>query len=160
LKSWDVSRYGGCRIVIILSVHLSYRLSSCLSVHQQTLTFVLFFDWWVLGLSHFTCVFLLARPFIWYHDLDPLIFDLLFENFNLGHKHMQNTFFECSASLKFLMRQKKECQFWNLWQDPFWVSQSSIKWYFTHIILAFCFISTQNFGGVLHQICFIINIFW
>jgi hypothetical protein len=30
----------------------------------------------VLGLSYFTCVFFLARPFIWYHDLDPLIFDL------------------------------------------------------------------------------------
>jgi hypothetical protein len=30
----------------------------------------------VLGLSYFTCVFLLARSFIWNHDLDPLIFDL------------------------------------------------------------------------------------
>jgi hypothetical protein len=29
----------------------------------------------------------MVRPFIWYHDLDPLTleFDLLFKNFNLGH---------------------------------------------------------------------------
>jgi hypothetical protein len=77
----------------------------------------------MLGLSYFACVFFLARLFIGYHD--PLIFDLLFENFNLGHKHMQNTFFECSASLKFLLRQKIHCQSWNLWRGPFWLNQSS-----------------------------------
>jgi hypothetical protein len=36
------------------------------------------------------------------------------------------TFFECSASLKFLTRQKKRCQFWNPWQGLFRHSQSSI----------------------------------
>jgi hypothetical protein len=73
----------------------------------RTLAMVITFDWYMVGLSYFTCVFLLARRFIWYHDLDPLIFDLLFKDFNIGYKHiyMQNTFFECSASLKFLMRQ-------------------------------------------------------
>jgi hypothetical protein len=35
------------------------------------------------NISYLTCVFLLVRPFILYHELDPLIFDLLFENFIL-----------------------------------------------------------------------------
>jgi hypothetical protein len=55
--------------------HSNHCPSVCLSVCQQTLTLVITFDWLVLDLSYFTCVFLLARPFIWYHDLDPLIFD-------------------------------------------------------------------------------------
>jgi hypothetical protein len=39
----------------------------------------------VVGLSYFTCLFLMMRPFIWYHNLDPLTleFDLLIKNFNL-----------------------------------------------------------------------------
>jgi hypothetical protein len=36
---------------------------------------VITFDWQVLGLSYFTCVYLLARPFICYYDLDHLTFD-------------------------------------------------------------------------------------
>jgi hypothetical protein len=40
----------------------------------------------VLGLSYFTCVFLLVRPFNWYHGLDPMTFEFdLFKNINLGH---------------------------------------------------------------------------
>ena len=51
--------------------------SVCLSVRpSKTLTLVITFDWYVLGLSYFTCIFLMVRPFIWYHDLDPLTFDL------------------------------------------------------------------------------------
>jgi hypothetical protein len=45
---------------------------------------VITFDWLILELSYFTCLFLLARPFIWYHDLDPLIFDLEVWNLWLG----------------------------------------------------------------------------
>jgi hypothetical protein len=55
---------------------------------------------------------------------DPLVFDLVFEKFDLGYEHMQSTFFECTALLKFLMRQKKQCH-WNLWLGPIWLSQSS-----------------------------------
>jgi hypothetical protein len=43
----------------------------------KTLSLVITFDWLVLGLSYFTSVFLLARPFIWCHGFDPLTFDLV-----------------------------------------------------------------------------------
>ena len=43
----------------------------------------------MLGVSYFTCVFRMVRPFVWYHDLDPLTFELgvwpTFKNFNFGH---------------------------------------------------------------------------
>jgi hypothetical protein len=43
----------------------------------------------VLGFSYLACLFFLARPFIWYHALDPLTFDLgvwpSFRKLNLGH---------------------------------------------------------------------------
>jgi hypothetical protein len=37
------------------------------------------------------------------------------------------------SSLKFLMRQKKQCQFWNLWWGPFWLSQFSSFNIFTSV---------------------------
>jgi hypothetical protein len=91
---------------------------------SKTLTLVITFDCWVVELLYFMCIpsgkTFHLMPWNWPTDIWPL-----FENFNFGHKHMQNTFFECSASLKFLMRQKTQCQFWNVWQGPFWLSQSS-----------------------------------
>jgi hypothetical protein len=63
--------------------------------------------------------------FVYYHDLDTLVFDLVFEKFDLSYQHMQNTFFECAALLKFLMTQKKQCQCWNVWRGPIWLTQSS-----------------------------------
>jgi hypothetical protein len=46
------------------------------------------FDWSVLGLWHFTCVFLMTRPFHWYQKFDlvtlTLVIDLIVRNFNFG----------------------------------------------------------------------------
>jgi hypothetical protein len=46
----------------------------------------------MLELSYFTCVFLLAIPFIWYHDFNPLIFDLGVWNFWRGPFWLSQSF--------------------------------------------------------------------
>jgi hypothetical protein len=71
---------------IFIMPHLLWHRTSVFPVSSEGL-----WNFWLVGdqvgLSYFICVFLLARPSIWYHD--PLTFDLgidlLFKNFNLGH---------------------------------------------------------------------------
>jgi hypothetical protein len=52
----------------------------------KTLTLVISFEWYVLGLWYFSWVFLLKRLFCGYHRFDivtlTLMFNLLIENFN------------------------------------------------------------------------------
>jgi hypothetical protein len=46
--------------------HIVFGLSVCLSA--KTLTLAIYFEWEVIGLSYFICVFLMTRPFYWYHN--------------------------------------------------------------------------------------------
>ena len=61
----------------------------------KTLTLVITFKPEVIGLSYCTCVFLVTRPFTWYHNFLPcaltLKFDLLLKSFNLGHSFQTRT---------------------------------------------------------------------
>jgi hypothetical protein len=47
-----------------------------LTYFLKTLSLVVTFDWWVVGVSYFTWIFVVVRPFFWYHDFDFLTFDL------------------------------------------------------------------------------------
>jgi hypothetical protein len=52
--------------------HIVFGLSICLSVClQKTLTLAISFEWHVIGLSYFICVFLMTRPFYWYQNFWP-----------------------------------------------------------------------------------------
>jgi hypothetical protein len=42
----------------------------------KTLTLAISFEWQVIGLSYFTCAFLMTRPFYWYHNFLPCDLDL------------------------------------------------------------------------------------
>jgi hypothetical protein len=74
-KNW-ILFFFQIRALLIACAHCNHYVCLSICLSAKTLTLVITFDLLVLGLSYFTCVFLLARPFIWYHDLDPLIFDL------------------------------------------------------------------------------------
>ena len=59
----------------------------------KTLTLAITFLPEVIGLSYCTCVFLVTRPFTWYHnfwphDLDLEVWPTLDKNFNLGHNSL------------------------------------------------------------------------
>ena len=59
-----------------------------LTYFWKTLTLAITFKPEVIGLSYCTCVFLVTRPFTWYHNFRPYDFNLevwpTCENFNLG----------------------------------------------------------------------------
>jgi hypothetical protein len=61
---------------------------------------------------------------------------------------MQNTFFECAALLKFLMAQKKQCQCWNIWRDPIWLSQSSSRDKFPGLKIQMFILHCYKFPGL------------
>ena len=67
---------------------VSVRVGVC--AWTKTLTLAITFLPLKIELSYFICVFLMTRPFTWYHnflpcDLDLELWPFFFKNFNLGH---------------------------------------------------------------------------
>jgi hypothetical protein len=102
-----------------------------LTLSSLTLEFDLLFenfnlrhDFWLVGCRAF--IFHMCIPSSKTFHLIPwswpltLMFYLLFED-----KHMQTHPLNALLHWNFFMRQKKQCQFWNLWWGPFRLSQSS-----------------------------------
>jgi hypothetical protein len=96
-----------------------------LTLWSLTLEFGLLFEnfnlghnfWWVSGRAFIFYICIpFARPWPWPTDILPSFQKTLTLVINTCKTHS----FECSALLKFLMRQKKQYQFWNLCRGPFW----------------------------------------
>jgi hypothetical protein len=69
--SLKTKNYHLCKIFFYAPVskdqgNIVFGLSVCLSVLSVCLSFVISFEWQVLGLSYFICVFLMTRPFYKY----------------------------------------------------------------------------------------------
>ena len=82
-----------------------------LTYFSKTLTLAITFKPDVIGHSYFTCVFLVTRPFTWYHNFWPSDLDIevwpTFKNYNLGHN------FQTRCDRAFILHN----HVYSLWQD-------------------------------------------
>ena len=69
------------------TIVIARRCRRCCRPLDKNFTLVITYEPQQIGLSYFTCLFLMTRPFTSYHNFDivtlTLKFDLLFKNFNL-----------------------------------------------------------------------------